>query len=240
MMIKRLALYALALSLAHAPLGASDDPYQKLVDAMAGEEFMMEGTEDMMRTLMVSEFERDADMAAFEGECPGVYSSMTDAMMPTLLRSHRRAVGEYRADLLGLFRDRLSVEDAAGAAEFYASENGQALVKLAGDSVRYGNAMEDMRETEDMVVSEESFAADKEATRQEIKANLEPVLAREVGIELLGEPWFERFLTLRPEMDRLELKLMNDDFTPDEDAEVDAALDRALTAKLDECYPAEE
>ncbi|QYJ07833.1 hypothetical protein [Qipengyuania flava] len=238
-MIKRLAFCALAVSLAHAPLGASEDPYQKLLDAMASEEFMMEGTEDTMRTMMVSEFERDADMVAFEEECPGVYSSMTDAMMPTLLRSHRRAVGEYRTDLLALFRDRLSVEDAAGAAEFYASENGQALVRLAGDSVQYGNAMDEIRDSEDMVVSEESFAADKEATRKEIKANLEPVLAREVGLKLLGEPWFARFLALRPEMDALELKLMNDDFTPEEDAEVDAALDRALTAKMDECYPAE-
>lgn len=239
-MIKRLALATFALAAVHAPLGASADPYQKLVDAIASEEFLMEGTDEAMRSVMYSEFERDPEMVAFEAECPGVYASLTDAMMPTLVRSHRRAVGEYRAELLVLYRDRLSVEDATGAAEFYASKNGQALVRLAGDSARNSNAMDDMRETEDMVVSEESFAADKEATRREIKANMEPVLAREVGMKLLAEPWFARFLELRPEMDALELKLMNDDFTPQEDAEADAALDRALTAKLDECYPVED
>jgi hypothetical protein len=231
---------ALAFSLAAAPLAAGEDPYQDLVDAIASEAYLTDGTEEEMRTVMRGEFERDPDMVEFEAECPGVFTALTDAMMPTLLRSHDRAVGEYRRDLLALYRSRLSAEDARGAADFYASENGQALVRLAEENAQYGNAMDDIFRTDDMVVSEESFAADKEATRDAVKANMEPLLMREVGQQLMTEAWFARVIALRQEMHALELKLMNDDLTPEEDAEADAAIDAALTVKLEECYPAGE
>ncbi|MBX7483626.1 hypothetical protein [Qipengyuania qiaonensis] len=209
-----LVLPAILLSSAISPLHAEVDDYQRLVDAFASEKWLMEDFEADAAVKLDIAYEVSPEIVESELECPGIIAAMTEALMPALSRWQLRGVREYRTGLLDLFRNRLDPADAGLAADFYASENGQAIVKLTGDSASVANTQKDVRFSENMSASEEAIAAD---------------------MELAASDWFQRFIALKPDMERLELELLNGAFSAEENAEMYDAIDATLT---EECYSA--
>ena len=126
-MFKRFLFAAALLPAAGSPLHAQADDYQRLVDAIAAEERMVEGFEEGAREETLALYANDPDMVATEQACPGVSVQMVDAMLPIMLQSHKRAVGEYRSALLALFRERLPVDVASPASVFFASDLGRKI-----------------------------------------------------------------------------------------------------------------
>lgn len=239
-MFARFFLATALLSTGLSPLHAQGDDYQRLVDAIAAEERLVEGFEEGAREESLALYANDPDMVKMEQVCPGLSTQMVDAMLPILLQSHKRAVGEYRGALLALFRERLPVDVASPAGVFFSSDLGQKLIGLVEEHAVVDALREDAYTSEDASVSQEAYDADKAKTREAVKANLEPVLLREIGMALSNAEWFPKFHALKPEMDALEFALIDDDFTPEEDAALDGAIETVMDAQPDDCFGEEE
>lgn len=218
------------------PLAAQPEAFRALVDALASEERLLAGFGDQATALMLEEAKRDPEMLEMEKECPGALDLMGSASRPHLVTSHKRAVEQYRGKLFDLFSARLSPEHASGAAEFYRSDDGRFVIELAEQNESLENVLEDARNSESGSVSAEAFAADKKLTEERIRARANNGRLSQIGWKLITSPWFASFEKLKPDMHRLELELANDDFTPDEEAAFDKALDEALTAHFEACY----
>ena len=225
-----------AFSLSASAAAQQDDPYIDLVDAIASTERLMSGFADGAMAVMVEEARRDPDMREMEEECPGTFDLMGSTSRPLLEKSHERAIGEYKAKLLTLFSDRLAPDTARSAAEFYRSEDGQFLIGLADESESIENTMAAIRADPDGKVSREAFEADKAATRETLTSSEHKGRLQKIGWGLITERWFSEFTNLRPEMQQLEYALLNDDFTPEEEAAFDHVLEKALTEHFERCY----
>lgn len=212
------------------------DPYADLVEALASTERLMSGYADGAAAVMIEEARRDPEMLEMEEECPGALDLMGSASRPLLEKSHLRAVGEYRANLLALFRERLEPETAGGAAEFYRSDDGQFLIGLADENESIENTMAAVRDDPDGNVSREAFDADKKATAEALKSSEHKGRLQKIGWGLVTSPWFGDMKKIRPEMQQLEFALLNDDFTAEEEAAFDHVLEKALTGHFEQCY----
>lgn len=239
-MFIRLFLASALLSAALSPLHAQGDDHQRLVDAIASEQRLVEGFEQGAREESLALYANDPEMVEMEEVCPGISAQMVDAMLPILLQSHKRAVGEYRGALLALFRERLPVDVASPAGDFFSSDLGQKLIGLVDEHAVVDTLREDALTSEDASVSQDAHDADKAKTRAAVNANLEPVLMREIGMALSNAEWFPTFHALKPEMDALEFALVDDDFTPEEDAALDGAIEAVMDAQPGDCFGEEE
>ncbi|QPC99200.1 hypothetical protein [Qipengyuania soli] len=230
------ALVALAASLP-APLSAAgESAYTDLVEALAAKDRLMSGFADSAIAVMVGEARRDPEMVEMEEECAGTLDLMGQTARPHLVASHERGVTQYRAQLLELFSSRLSPEEARGAAEFYASDDGRFLISLAEQNESVENVLSDVRGNEDGSVSAAALAADKAVMEEKIRKGGDRTRLAKIGWFLMTADWFRNFQTLKSEMHQLELALVNDDFTAEEGAAFDAALEEAFTAHFEACY----
>lgn len=227
---------ALALTLPLPAHAQTVSPYQALVDALASRERLMENFGTDAVTLMVEEARRDPELAAMDEECPGTFDLMGKASLPYLVESHERAVAEYRTKLVALFEGRLKPEDAKNAAAFYSSEDGKYLIGLAQKNESVDNVLADVRKNDDGTVSAAAFAADRQVMQDRIRTDGDKGRLQKIGWGLITSSWFAPFEKLKPEMHGLELELVNDDFSPEEEAAFDAALENAMTAHFEACY----
>ncbi|MEZ5680458.1 MAG: hypothetical protein R3E14_04090 [Erythrobacter sp.] len=234
---KLVILAGVAALCVSAPAAAQEaDPFTELVEALASTERLMSGYADGAAAAMIEEARRDPEMLEMEEECPGTLELMGSASRPMLEKSHLRAVGEYRANLLALFRDKLEPEIAGGAAEFYRSDDGQFVIRLAEENESVANTLAAVRENPEGDLSREAFEADKAASREALKSSEHKGRMQKIGWGLATSSWFSDFRKIQPEMHELEFALLNDDFTPEEEAAFDHVLEKALTGHFEQCY----
>lgn len=232
-------LAALSLFVA-APLVAQDDAnaHQRLVDAIADPVRLMAKVDEAIDAEQRFQFEQDSEMQAIEAECSGSYALMVATIRPFAHELQARAIDEYRASLLELFTARLEADEARGAAEFYESDLGQALVRAADDNLVETRMVSEMRREE--TVSREAFEADKQATKRAIIQRVDPAVLSQAAERLLNSPWFPDFRSIEPDIKRLQLAMVNTDFNADEQQRFDAALEDALIPHYEACPIPEE
>lgn len=205
MMLRRFGLSAAFLlaappALAQAP---ATDAHAALVEALASEELLTGSFESSWRQTAEAEFRREKDVAGMEGECPGVIKLMIAAMAEPTQSAFARSVSEYRMGLLKLFRARLSVDDARGAAEFYGSDLGRELLAAVRSATVTDKQFDAQRSSVTATASLADLAADKEATNRALLAGgMEPVLLREAGAKLVHAAWLPSIEKIKPEMTR--------------------------------------
>ena len=236
--LKRIKYLCLCASIAlAAPATAQDgNPHQAFVDAFASRERMMVAFTDNAEQSMIEESRRDPELVEMEAECPGALKLMASASMPVMTKSHGRAVDTYRAGLLALVSERMTAEQAAQAAEFYASEDGRFMIALAEESEVATRSLADIRANEDSSISREAYDADKAAQREALRNSEHRERIAEVGMKLAASDWFITFLGMREQMHALQFALNNDDFTPEEDAALEHVVEKAMTGHFESCY----
>lgn len=130
----------------------------------------------------------------------------------------------------------MTAEQAAQAAEFYASEDGRFMIALAEESEVATRSLADIRANEDSSISRESYDADKAAQREALRNSEHRERIAELGLKLAQSDWFITFLGLREPMHALQFALNNDDFTPEEDAALEHVVEKAMTDHFESCY----
>lgn len=233
----RIAAMVTFAALISSPLTAGEQSaYGDLVDALAASDRLTSGFGDEAVAMMLEEARRDPEMVEMEEECSGTLDIMGLTARPHLEASHARAVAEYRTQLLDLFASTLTPGEARAAADFYTSEDGLFLIALADQNESVENVLSDIRGNEDGSASAAAFAADKKAMEDKIRESGDRTRLAKIGWSLMTADWFANFQKLKPRMHELELALVNDDFSPEEGADFDAALDKAFTTHFEACY----
>ena len=88
-------------------------------------------------------------------------------------------------------------------------------------------------------VSSEALAADNLESASRGLMALEPADRLEVTTILTTEPWSTEFQRLQPQIAALQLAMANGDFSAEEGAAMDAAMDLVIEEKFAACFPDE-
>lgn len=232
-----LAAGALAMAGAGIAQEVSSDPHQQMVDVFANDSMRDRAFESIMKSAFGSIVETDPQLAALEMECPGFIDGLSSAMRPLMKRTHNEDHIEYRKDLLALLRSELTAEEAAGAAEFFASDLGQRFFDEVFANQNMDNVMREAMATggeED--ISASSLNKDNNTTAIRAMMSLEPVERRAIMNKFVTEDWGKAFSKMRPKMDALLTDPKYQQTTPEEDAEIEAVSVEFSTNHFEKCF----
>lgn len=230
---------ALAQHAAPAAVAADDDAQLALATVLTNDGFVAETFRQSMDTAFVSALHADPAMAEIEAECPGLIAAMSEAVEPVMWPSHQRDHAGYRADLHTLFEGELSDAHAREAAEFFASPLGQRFMAALTNAMTVDAMLGELEADETAHISAQAMAADNlESASRGIMA-LEPADRLEITTVFATSAWAAEFNRLQPQIDALQLAMANADFSAEEGAAMDAAIDGVLEERLAACFPDE-
>lgn len=245
MSIRSLAAAAALALLAPGPLLAQDapppgDPQLALATVLTNDEFVAEMFRQSMDVGFDTALRGDAEMAQIETECPGLIDAMSTAVEPIMWPAHQRDYADYRGKLHALFERELNDEHAHGAAEFFASPLGQRFITALSSEISVDATLSELQTGEAAHVSAEALAADNlESASRGIMA-LEPADRLEISTIFSTSPWASEFVRTQPKVAALQLEMANADYTPEEGAAMDAAIDGVIDRHFAACFPDEE
>lgn len=232
---------SLLLSMSATPLAAqaTADPHQRFTDSISTDEILQLDDPTAMESLFLQTLNSDPEFQETEATCPGLARVLLDVGMPIIMQSSRRSAEGYRAKLLVLARERLSAEQASGAADFFTGETGQQLLRLTLDHSVEKSSMSELLSSEDQSISAESFEADKAATRQAMLQNVDHGMLAAAGQQIANSNWGAAFLAMRPQIQQLQLEMANSDLSPEESSALDEAYEAAAAEHIDSCVTEE-
>lgn len=248
MPIRSLAAAAALALLAPAPLLAQDAPpaaeqgdaQLALAAVLTGEDFVAEMFRQSIDVGFEGALRGDHEMIQIETACPGLIAAMSAAVEPIMWPAHRRDYADYRGKLHALFESELSDEHARGAAQFFASALGQRFMTATASEMSIDMALGELATGEAAHVSAEALAADNlESASRGIMA-LEPADRLEITAIFASSGWAPEFTRIEPQIAALQLAMANTDFTPEEGAAMDAAIDGVIEQRFAACFPDEE
>lgn len=224
-----LKLIAIAfLSLFPAVLFAQEtqdeDPYKALALAVSSDDIAMLRFEQDMKVSFYPGLKQFPDLVQLDKDCPGFMLGFGKALTPVMLLGHMEDNAWYQRKLEALFRDRLSAEDTAKAAEFYGSETGQRLLARAIANMSATNTVAEVvgSEDDDLTVSREAYDADRQASLNGLLRDLGKEELERIGRSLIGQAWFPRFRAILPEIQTLGHELLNRDYSPSINSKIEA------------------
>jgi hypothetical protein len=220
-----------------APASAQSprDPYQRLVDAIASDTISGLVFDRDMQVGFEAGLRMDPEVAANEAECPGLITGLRTAVTPVMRKSHELDYQWYRAELEQLFRRTMSESEAAGAADFFATDLAQRFLATAIAQTSAENALKEALGTDEVTLSEEAYAADKRETTMRTMQAMNPEDLKQFTSRMAEAAWFPTFASIRPQISELGLAMGNRDFTPQHGAEFDEAAEAFSIAHFDKC-----
>ncbi len=245
MPIRSLAAAAAFALLVPSPLAArdaapADDPQLALATVLTNDGFVAEMFRQSMDVGFDTALRGDPDMAQIEAECPGLIAAMSAAVEPIMWPAHQRDYADYRGQLHALFERELNDGHARGAAEFFASPLGQRFITALSSEISVDATLSELQTGEAAHVSAEALAADNlESASRGIMA-LEPADRLEITTIFSTNAWASEFARIEPQVAALQLAMANSDYTPEESAAMDAAIDGVIDRRFAACFPEEE
>lgn len=229
------------LALFHSPSFAEEttaaDPYTALAEALSSDEVWQLRFDKDMELSFFPVLEQDPDTRQIDQDCPGYIAGMAKVMTPPMLEGHAKDQIWYRTQLEELFRSKLSSADAKGAADFYGSDAGQDLLSMALNNASATNTVQELIESPDFdpSISAEAYRADVEAMKQNLQRNLDPKEMHSIGLRLAISTWFPAFRKLAPNIEAINVEMINNDYSPEINARLDGVIEEFVNAHLDAC-----
>lgn len=117
-------------SLRDAQIGpnAPIDSYSELAQLLVAEERTLSDADPFAHDVVSSMVASDSGMKDMVARYPGLDTAMVLAISPIIKHAKTLTIPQYRADLAEFYRTRLSASDAAAAAAFFKSSEGQRLL----------------------------------------------------------------------------------------------------------------
>jgi hypothetical protein len=248
MPIRSLAAAAALALVAATPLLAQDAPpaaeqadaQLALATVLTSEDYVAEMFHRSMTVGFDGALRADPEMAQIEAVCPGLIAAMTAAVEPVMWPSHQRDYAAYRTELHALFESELSDEHARGAADFFASPLGRRFMTALSSEMTVDAMLGEITMGEAAHVSSEAMAADTRESVSRGMMALEPADRLEISTILSTNGWATEFARIEPQVAALQLDMANADFSADESAAMDAAIDGVLEEQFATCFPENE
>ena len=232
--------FVVSTSLGAQPLETQDaigaDPHVALVDAMMSPEGLAVASTNSIAEIRKA-YEADADLVEMDAECPGTIDLLMSTATPFFYEYDRIEAELRREAMVEILREEMSDEHARAASDFYSSEIGQKLTMAVMNNYSIESTLNAaMQSDEDeFEVDPEDVASDNRRSAVAAALTLSPEEKASIEAQLRGRDWFAALLKARPKMFARGMEIANSDFAPHLDRQIDAAVDTALTAHLDDC-----
>lgn len=228
-----LAVPALAASQSEVAAQGDAAVYDDLADTILAATDLVTMQENLMAT-MGRQLLADPEFAQLELESPGLVSEMLGEMRPILTQMMADTMPSYRTEASSLFARNLSVDEARRLSEFYRSPIGSKLLASASRNFTGENvAAQAMR---DEAFTDKSFMADTVASMDAVIGELSAEEMTELARIGRSEPALRKLVEIGPELIQLQLSLANGDATPEEEAALEAAIERVFKRRFPEDY----
>ncbi len=237
--VAALALSSPAHSQAQEDTGSAGqhaDHHLVLATALANDTFITSAFRYTMEASFDSLLRADPEMQVIEAECPGILGVMGKAIEPILWPSYRSIFIDYRADLHNFLRREISGEDARGATEFFNSALGRRFQDVVLSQITLDATMAELMVDEDAEVSDRAVNEDTREMVSRGVATLEPADRLEIDALFRTTEWGKAFVRLQPQIMAMQNAIAVPDATPEEDAAMDAAIEKAAGEHFAACY----
>lgn len=223
-------------AIAAAPLSAQvTNPHDALVAELAAPDMFVSSFNRIIETDMPAVLRKDPNVAAIERVCPGTIDAVIAALAPTLAEFNDRGVAEYRVSLRELLGARLSAEDAAQAAEFFASDVGHRFLRTVGSQSGMRNSLESALDSGEGEIDRGAFQRDQQQAVRDGMAELSPADIRAINAAVSTSSWGKAFAGLSGEIVELRYRITNTKLTPEEELRFEKLSAEAMDAHLRTC-----
>ncbi len=246
--IVSLAAVSLALSVAPvtAELSAQEratasadqaiDYYAAMAEAVTSDAVIEATFEQAIEIGFKGAMRADPEMDEIEKECPGTVQAMADAAAPIMKPAHIRDYMEYRADIAALFRANMTTANARSAAEFFNSDIGKNFLMSVSSNVSADATIGAIIDDPDAKIAAEDLESDNRATAVRGIMAMEPLERREALMTIGNSDWGQDFVRLQPQVQALQVEMANSDYSPEENAALEKALEQTAMTVLGKCY----
>ena len=180
----------------------------------------------------------DPDFAYLEKECSG----LTDAVMATM----RAPLLEYDAveskvlasEMMALFAENLTEQEAREFADFYKSPLGHKLMTVAAANLTFEQTIAgSVGEGEDapIIVQQRDVQADSQRAIAGSIKSLSAEELQEIGTKFAQISGFSKMQKLQPRMAALKVDVANRNLIPGFDERFDAVIEEAMATHLEAC-----
>ena len=233
----RSAALVFLAALAAAPASAQEtSPYQALAAELANPEMFELAFRRMVDVDMRAVFLADPDIDAFEQECPGAIEALLTAATPLINELNDEGLVEYREALHGFLPTRISADDARLAADFFASDLGRRFIRTVSAETGFRNSLESGMSNDEGLIDRSAFERDQLAAARDGIAALSVADLQAVTQAFGTTSWGRTFAALGPEITDLKYRIVNADFTPEQDAALENMMTDTVNAHADACY----
>lgn len=176
------------------------------------------------------QMEADADLARAEAASPGLLDEIIASMRPVMERQNKRVTALYRPQMAAALADYLTPDEAGSVAAFYRSDIGR---KLMGNVVKNFDMDQTMAKAmTETPVSESDVRADITNAVAKGMEQMGTDDLEEMGRQAIANPALLKLQQINPQIQRLRTQMENEPLTPEEDAAIDAKIERVFAKRF--------
>jgi hypothetical protein len=225
------ALPAMAQDGAGAPGEA--DPYRALAEAMKPPEYVEFGLRTLREEIMPQAFARDPRFVQLEAVCPGLSAVTIAAAEPVFRRIYESLSSEHLDAMVGLFREKLTPQEAAQAAAFFVSPLGRRFSKTHAEASATDTASTENSSARE--VSRAAFAEESAALAETAVSALSEQDVAAIGEIFTTTAWGRKYLEVEPDLMELTRQLQIAAPRDELGAEAKAAMSAAARTHFQQC-----
>lgn len=222
-------LHAQAADTAEAQT-SEEDVYDSLYDAI-GSGVNEQDELDALMLVIVGEISKDPASAGLEQVYPGAITAMVAGMRPTFDGFSKRIKAQYRPQMIQIFREVLTLEEARIASRAYSSEIGKKLMANATTNMAGGAMISEALADKD--ITQAAVAEDMEAAGREAASTLSQAELLEFAKDFQQSPTLPlKMETLKTRVFALRTLMENEAMTAEEERVMGADGEAALLAYI--------
>lgn len=215
---------------AQAANGDEQAVYDGLYDAI-GSGVNDQDELDALMLVIVGEIAKDPTSAGLEQVYPGAIEAMVAGMRPTFDSFSKRIKAQYRPQMIQIFREVLTVEEARVASKAYSSDIGKKL--MANATTNMAGAAMITEALADQEVTQAAVAEDMEAAGRQAVSTLSEEEILEFAKDFQQSPTLPlKMATLKTRVFALRTQMENEAMTAEEERVMGQDGEAALLAYI--------
>jgi hypothetical protein len=223
-------LIAFAVTLSVPAKAQKRDPaYDDLVAAI-NESVDKDAAMDNIIVFLKNTYAEDPTFAELEAESPGFLDDLMVEFRPIFERRVQRQITNFNGQMAELLARNMTVEEAAGLASVFRSDAVKRFNQRVSQAYSPDNTLSSM-DPDDPITADQVRADAQKATATAIR-DASPAELAEVERQGQASPGLKILGRLRPQLAAMRAALDNEPPTPEEEAEMDAAIERVLDKRF--------
>lgn len=169
------------------------------------------------------QFATTPEFAAADAASPGLIAEVAEGLRPILTQQNRRVQSQYRPEMIALFAQSMTPDEARSVAAFYRSNLGRKLVGNVAGAYTPDATLSGIQS--DVPITADQVRSDINAAVASGISKLTAEELAEMGQMALANPALLKLQQINPDIQLIRVKMENEPLTAEENAAVAAVVE---------------